>query len=121
MKPSETTADILGALPELPLEPFEVAGKLGRSDRGSYLTIRANQRPVPKPPVNPPPAKNKSFYTIRQYYTQAIYPRVICYDPGDLLAGATMNCRPWHHGSNATRSGMWPRGPYKSVSISSAR
>jgi hypothetical protein len=30
----------INRLPELPLEPFEVAGKLAHADRGPFLTIK---------------------------------------------------------------------------------
>ena len=89
----KTTHDIISRLPELPLEPFQVAGTLGRSDRGPYLTIRPHSQPPPKPSVSSPStaalAKKSSFRT-RTYFTQVTYPRLHCYEPGDLVAGVTM-------------------------------
>jgi hypothetical protein len=86
--------DLIHRLPELPLETFETAGTLDRSARGPFLTIRPQMPPaVEKPPV-PAHAPSKSSFSTRKYYTQALYPRVICYDPGDLVVGLTMNIEP---------------------------
>jgi len=41
-----TTYDLINRLAELPLEPFEVAGTLDRSDRGPFLTIRPHKSPA---------------------------------------------------------------------------
>jgi hypothetical protein len=88
----KTPRDIIDRLPELPLEPFEVAGTLGQSKRGPYLTIRPHSRPAPKSPVSPSLAgPNKSSFSTREYATWVTYPRLHCYDPGDLLAGMTLN------------------------------
>jgi hypothetical protein len=73
---------------------FEVAGALDHSDRGPFLTIRPHKFPAPDRPTAPPHAPSKSSFTIRKYYAQALYPRVICYDPGALLAGFKMNVDP---------------------------
>jgi hypothetical protein len=74
--------DVISRLPELPLEPFEVAGKLGYSDRGPFVTIKPHKQPEPTKPATPPmPPKSQAF--IRTYLSQAVYPRVICYHPGD--------------------------------------
>jgi hypothetical protein len=88
------TRDLIDRLPELPLEPFEAAGRLERSDRGPFLTIRPHKYPAPKHPTVRPRAQSKSSYAIRKYFTQALYPRVICYDPGDLIVGLKMNFDP---------------------------
>lgn len=88
----DKTADIIRRLPEFPLEPFELAGVLDHSDRGPYLTIRPHPQTAPTPPVTSPSAAlKKSSHAIRKYFTQAIYPRVICHDPGDLLVGFRMD------------------------------
>jgi hypothetical protein len=96
---TSTTRDFIDRLPELPLEPFEVAGTLDRSDRGPFLTIRPHKSPAPKSPAPKRPtatplAKSKSSYTIQKYWTQAIYPRVICCIPGDFLDGLEINVDP---------------------------
>ena len=81
-------------LPELPLEPFQVAGKLAHAKRGPFLTIVPSTVAVPEPPAPKPSAlplvPTPSFET-RQYYTQAIYPRVICHDPGAFLDGVFLD------------------------------
>lgn len=88
----DTARDVISRLPELPVEAFEVAGRLGPSARGPYLTITPHTRPEPRPPAGGTiAAPNKSSACVRKYYTQAIYPRVICYDPGDLLVSAGMS------------------------------
>ena len=38
--------DTVKALPELPLAPFEVVGKLARSARGPFLTVIPREQPV---------------------------------------------------------------------------
>jgi hypothetical protein len=88
-----TTRDLINKLPELPLEPFEVAGTLDRSDHGPFVTIRPKKFPEPERPKVQPLVSASSF-SIRQYYTQAIYPRVFCYDPGDLLGGLQLEVDP---------------------------
>jgi hypothetical protein len=79
--------DLIKSLPELPLAPFEVSGKLGRSSRGPYLTIVPPTRPVPAPPkpVPVPHQAPNSSYQVRTHYSQAIYPRVICVDFSDFF------------------------------------
>jgi hypothetical protein len=74
-------------LPELPLEPFEVAGKLAHAKRGPFLTIVPPVRPEPKPPSTtvPVPHVPVPAFEVRKYFTQAIYPRVICIDPGEFV------------------------------------
>ena len=79
------TRDFVSSLPELPLEPFEVAGALGSSSRGPFLTIQPHQQSAPKPITGSAAAMSRSSAATRKYYTQAIYPRVICLDPGDLV------------------------------------
>ena len=80
-----TADDPFRELPELPLETFEAVGTLERSDRGPFVTLRPHAPPPPKAPPVPATAVSKSSYSIRRYYTQAIYPRLICYDPGVLV------------------------------------
>jgi len=89
-----TPYDLIHRLPELPLETFEAAGTLDRSDRGPFVTIRPHKPPAPEKPSVLPHAAPKSSFATRKYYTQALYPRVICYDPGDLIVGLSMNVDP---------------------------
>lgn len=91
-----TSHDLINRLPELPLEPFEVAGTLDRSDRGPFLTIRPHKSPAPDPPTAQPLAPSKSGFTVRKYFTQAVY-RVICYYPDDLLVSPGMKVAPQPH------------------------
>jgi hypothetical protein len=74
----------IDALPELPLEPFEIGGKLARSRRGPFLTIIPEPRPRPETPtpIPLPHAPNKSSFLTNTFYAQALYPRVICHDFG---------------------------------------
>lgn len=88
------TRDLIDRLPELPIEPFEVAGSLDRSDRGPFVTIRPHKFAEPDRPTAQPLAKSRSSYAVRKYYTQAIYPRVICYDPGDLIGDLKLDLDP---------------------------
>jgi hypothetical protein len=81
--------DLLHELPELPQETFEAVGTLERSERGPFVTLRPHL-PAPQKPSAPPHAAPKSSTTRQHYYTQAIYPRVFCYDPGDLVEEMTL-------------------------------
>jgi hypothetical protein len=89
-----TPHDLVHRLPELPVETFEAAGTLERSDRGPFLTIRPPKRAAPEPPTPATLAPPKSSFTTRKYFAWALYPRVICYDPGDLVVGLTMDVSP---------------------------
>lgn len=76
----------IDSLPELPLEPFEVAGKLAHARRGPFLTIVPPARSEPTPPATTPvPHVPTPSFEVRKYFTQAIYPRVLCHDPGNFL------------------------------------
>jgi hypothetical protein len=86
--------DVLRRLPELPQETFEAAGTLQRSDRGPFVTLRPHKPAAPQEPPVPANAPSKSSFTVRRYFTQALYPRVICYDPGDLVVGLEMRFDP---------------------------
>jgi hypothetical protein len=80
-----TLREKISRLPELPVEPFEVAGKLDYSDKIPVVTIRPYKFPVPvKPPNSIVFAQNKSSAWHRSYYVQVIYPRVICQSPWGL-------------------------------------
>jgi hypothetical protein len=75
-----TLREKIKRLPELPVEPFEVAGKLGFSDKMPVITIRPHKFRAPKKPstrLGP----NKSQFSIRKYFVQVTYPRVVCQPP----------------------------------------
>jgi hypothetical protein len=81
-----TLREKISRLPELPVETFEVAGKLGFSDKVPVITILPHKFPEPVKPPNPTPfATNKSTAWHRSYYVQVIYPRVFCQPPWDPL------------------------------------
>jgi hypothetical protein len=80
-----TADELFRELPELPRETFEAVGTLERSERGPFVTLRPHKPPPPQEPTVPASAVSKSSYSIRRYYTQATYPRLICYDPGVLV------------------------------------
>lgn len=82
----------ISRLPELPVEAFEVAGKLGYSDKIPVITIRQHKYPAPTRPPNPTQLQeNKSERVIKTYYVQATYPMVICQEPPkELFDTATM-------------------------------
>jgi hypothetical protein len=84
-----TVKERIDQLPELPVETFEVAGQLGYANNVPIVTIRPHKFPEPvKPskPSGPLPLAKKSDFAKRQYWAQVLYPRVICQNPGDLLA-----------------------------------
>lgn len=76
----DTLREKIKRLPELPVEPFEVAGKLGFSDKMPVITIRPHKFRAPKKPSTKLGPK-KSQYSIRKYFVQVTYPRVICQSP----------------------------------------
>jgi hypothetical protein len=83
-----TATDFLRQLPEFPRETFEAVGALERSERGPFVTLRPHSPPAPQEPSVPVAAgPTKPSITVRSYYTQAIYPQVICYEPGLLTDG----------------------------------
>jgi hypothetical protein len=85
----------IDALPELPLEPFELAGKLAHARRGPFLTIVPTEQPTPTPPPPKPlPHVPTPSFEVRKYFTQAIYPRVICIDPGDFANEMVLDANP---------------------------
>jgi hypothetical protein len=76
-----TLHEKISRLPELPIEAFEVAGKLGYSDKVPVITILPHKFPDPVKPSNPTPLAPKAEVSWRSYYTQVTYPRVICQPP----------------------------------------
>jgi hypothetical protein len=66
-------------LPELPVEAFEVAGKLGFSEKMPGITIRPHKFRAPKKPTKQSATliPNKSQYSIRKYVVWVTYPRVV--------------------------------------------
>lgn len=90
--------DLIQTLPELPLEALQLGGKLAHARRGPYLTIVPPARPAPAPPkptASPalPHIPTPSFQT-RKYWTQAIYPRVVCMDPGPFSDEIVLDATP---------------------------
>lgn len=91
----------LDSLPELPLEPLELAGRLGHAGEGPYLTIVPHARPSPAivPPAREsatepgvlPLGPNRSSYQVRDYWVQTTYPYVYCQFPGDLVDGIVLD------------------------------
>jgi hypothetical protein len=82
-----TTKDLVEQLPEFPIETFEAAGVLERSERGPFLTIKPPNVDMPVPPQSAPTAlaPTKSSFATRTYFAWATYPRVHCYDPGVFI------------------------------------
>jgi hypothetical protein len=74
------TESLTGDLPEL---PSDLAGQLRQVGSSPFL-VAVPETDVPSPPrLDPslPLAKNKSSYTVTEYYTMAAYPVVVCYPP----------------------------------------
>ena len=80
-----TTAQSLDHLPELPLERFESIGPLERSDRGPFLTIKPPRVAPLRPSVPLPDVKKKASHMTRRHFAWAIYPVVVCHDPGPFV------------------------------------
>jgi hypothetical protein len=76
----DTLREKIKRLPELPVEPFEVAGKLGFSDKMPVITLRPHKFRAPKKPSTKLGPK-KSQFSILKYFVQVTYPRVICQPP----------------------------------------
>ena len=79
----DTVRDKIKRLPELPVEAFEVAGKLGFSDKVPGITIRPHKFRTPKKPKKQSATliPNKSQFSIRKYFVWVTYPRVVCQPP----------------------------------------
>jgi hypothetical protein len=114
-----TARDVMAELPELPLEPLQLSGRLARSRRGPYVTVIGDPRPEPTPPPPPPQAVPRGQYDIRSYWAQVTYPQVICVFPGDFIdsvldvgsdaAGpATMAPHAGHDAGAVSRRGVDP-------------
>jgi hypothetical protein len=76
----DTVREKINRLPELPVEAFEVSGKLDFSDRMPVITIRPRKFRAPKKPL----AKlgpEKSQHYIRKYFVWVTYPIVVCQAP----------------------------------------
>jgi hypothetical protein len=72
----------ISRLSELPVEAFEVAGKLGYSEKVPVITILPNKYLASKKPPNTTQlAPDKSEHEIKTYYVQVISPKVICQEP----------------------------------------
>lgn len=79
--------DPLDQLPELPLEKFESIGRLERSDHGPFLTIKPPRVEALRPSVPLPDVKKKASHMTRRHFAWAIYPVVVCHDPGPFVDG----------------------------------
>jgi hypothetical protein len=86
--------DLFRRLPELPRETFEAAGTLERSDRGPFVTLRPHTPSAPEAPPAPANAPSRSSFTVSRYFTQATYPRVVCYEPVVQLESLAMSVEP---------------------------
>ena len=78
----DTVREKINRLPELPVQAFEVTGKLGFSDKMPVITIRPRKFRTPKKP-SAKLGPNKSSYSIRKYFVWVTYPIVICQPPPD--------------------------------------
>ena len=76
----DTLREKIKRLPELPVKPFEVAGKLDISDKMLVINLRPHKFRVPKKPSTKREAK-KSEYSTYKYFVLVTYPRVICQPP----------------------------------------
>lgn len=89
-----TMRERIEQLPELPVEAFEVAGKLGYSDKVPVITIRPRKLPAPKKPsTSKKLGPSKSTWSIRTYFMWATYPRVICQPPSFDLPAEVVNSK----------------------------
>lgn len=80
---------VFNGLPELPVQLFELSGKLEYSETAPVITVKPNAvRAGPLAVVAH--SENKSSYTITQYFVWIIYPHVVCYPPPDLTVLARM-------------------------------
>ena len=96
-----------------------MAGKLGRSRRGPYLTIVPPTRPAPKAPT-PVPLPHQipnSSYQIRTYYAQCIYPRVICIDFSDFFDDLVLDPGPSGGGGGGGRGPGDVVGPRPNMAL----
>jgi hypothetical protein len=77
--------DLFDQLPELPLERFESIGPLERSDRGPFLTVKPPRVEARGLYVPLPDVKKKASHMTRRHFAWAIYPVVVCHDPGPFV------------------------------------
>jgi hypothetical protein len=82
--------DLINELPEFPQETFGAIGRLERSDRGPFITLRPHIPALPAKPTVATPRAPRASTTKVKYYSQAVYPKVVCYDPGVLGDGMTL-------------------------------
>ncbi len=77
-----TLLERIEKLPELPVEVFELNGKLDYSDRVPLITIRPRKLSSTKRPSTRKKSEmNKPNWTRRYYAMMATYPRVVCQPP----------------------------------------
>jgi hypothetical protein len=79
----EPVREKIKRLPELPAEAFEVAGKLGFSEKMPGITIIPHKFRTPKKPKKQSASlgPDKSQFSIRKYFVSVTYPRVVCQPP----------------------------------------
>jgi hypothetical protein len=78
--------DTLDRLPDLPLD-FESMGPLERSDHGPFLTIRHPRVGAARSATALPAPKKKTSHAARHNFAWAIYPKLVCYEPGLVVQG----------------------------------
>ena len=76
-----TLQEKISRLPELPVEAFEVAGKLGFSKKVPVVTIQPHKFPAPAKPPDPTPLIPKPEAQQLTYFPQVTYLLVICQEP----------------------------------------
>lgn len=82
-----TGQDALDQLPELPLDRFEVIGRLERSDHGPFLTIKPGRVDVSRASISLPDEKIKVSHMVRRHWAWVTYPILVCHDPGPFADG----------------------------------
>jgi hypothetical protein len=76
-----TLEERIEQLPELPVEAFEVDGKLGYSDKVPVITIHPRKFPLPKKPTPNKLAPKKCCWSTLEYAMMVTYPKVVCQPP----------------------------------------
>lgn len=103
----QTKSDALSRLPELPVELFELSGKLGYSERAPVITIKPDAV-IMEPPEISTAIPVKTSCTTTTYFVWVIYPQVICYpfpDERSLAFVKLQNSKPdLHHVETDLRS-----------------
>jgi len=86
MDPKNKTSKYdIADLPELPLEAFELSGKLEQHGFDPVLSIKPLKLPRPKKPDVATAPAQKCSYMEKTYLSQVLYPKVVCYPPSELF------------------------------------